>query len=58
MEPKPLPFALPMLMVAAWLAILVAVKLLAAPWIVHEYGWAGVIVSVLACLAIGRWLES
>lgn len=44
-------------MLAAWCSTMLLIKFYAAPWIVHEWGWAGVVVTILGLLAIGKWLE-
>lgn len=54
---RPLPIALTILMVATFLAGMVAIKMLVAPWIVASYGVIGIVVWIAACLAAGKWLE-
>lgn len=52
-----MPIVLPIAMVATFLAGMLTIKLIVAPWIVHEFGFVGVIVTFLALLASARWLE-
>lgn len=54
---RPLPIALTILMVATFLAGMVAIKMLVAPWIFTEYGPLGIVVWIIACLAAGFALE-
>lgn len=44
-------------MLAMWLGAMLAIKFFVAPWIVAEFGWIGVVLSVLALLAIAKVMD-
>lgn len=44
-------------MVATFIAIVVAIRLILAPAIYDAAGWIGCAFVVLGCLAIAKWLE-
>lgn len=51
-----MPLKLPA-MVAAYIAVLLAVRFFVAPAIVSSAGWTGTIAFVLGCIAIAKWLD-
>lgn len=52
-----LPWIVPVVMIAAWLAAMVTIKLLIAPLIVGNYGFLGVAVTLAALFASAKWLD-
>jgi hypothetical protein len=52
-----MPRALFYSMIAVWLAIMITIKLVVAPWIVHDFGWLGVAVTLALIFAAAWWLE-
>lgn len=57
LDHQPLPLALTIAMIAAWAMTMLAIKFYVAPAIVHEWGWIGVIGTLIALFALAKWLD-
>ena len=52
-----MPIVMPIAMIGTWLALMVTIKMLIAPYILGNFGFIGVAVTLAALFAFAKWLD-